>query len=157
ARRTSAGTGRSLRREAARPSPPAPPRSTRRRVAPPPGSRYDADRHPLAAHEVGHGGRFGEHLAERRAVVRVVLKGDLPAGRDLAEDAADDAEAVLAAVAGDGDPRLAPNLRRAVEDRRVGDVGKVGQDHVDVLLEQGVGEALLDRDIEFDAEALGVL
>ena len=72
----------------------------------------------LAAPASSRDGRFGDH-------------------------AADHAEAVLAAVAGDGDPRLALDLRRALEDRRVGDVGEVGDDQVDVLRDL-VGQALVD-------------
>ena len=53
--------------------------------------------------------------------------------RRFRDQAADHAEAVLAAVAGDRDPRLALDLGRALEDRRVGDVGKVGDDQVDLL------------------------
>ena len=153
--------GRSLPRAAARPWPGARPRSS-------PASRLglrarhgahwgQADRHPLAAHVVGQRGRVLEHLPHRRPVVGVVLEGHPPAGRHLGEHAADHAEAVLAAVAGDGDPRLALDLRRALEDRRVGDVGKVGEDEVDLLRRRLVGQALLDRDLEVEAEPLGVL
>ena len=116
-----------------------------------------ADRHPLAAHVVGQGGGVLEHLPHRRPVMGVVLEGDPPARRDLGEHAADHAEAVLAAIAGDGDPRLAPDLGRALEDGRVGDVGEVGEDEVDLLVEILVRKALLDRDLEVDAEPLGVL
>ena len=61
-----------------------------------------------------------------------------PGGR-FRDQAADHAEAVLAAVAGDRDPRLALDLRRALEDGRVGDVGKVGDHQVDAL--EAVGQA----------------
>ncbi len=59
-------------------------------------------------------------------------------------------------VAGDRDPRLAADLGRALEDRRVGDVGKVGEDQVDLLAER-VGQALGDDHLELEAEPLGVL
>ena len=55
-----------------------------------------------------------------------------------------------------GDPRLAADLGRALEDRRVGDVGKVGDHQVDAP-RRAVGDALADGDLERDAEPLGVL
>src|SRR4029077_14026942 len=80
-------------------------------------SRRDADSYPLTTHVVAHGSRVAQHLPHRRPVVRVVLHRQPPAARRFGDQAADHAEAVLAAGAGDGDPRLATDLRRAVIDR----------------------------------------
>ena len=109
-RRDLVAIGEALRADRARSLPPAAARAFRggrSRLSPAKArpsrvlrrSRRQADRDPLVAPVVGARLGLAQQLAHRRAVVGVVLERHPPTARRFLDQAADDVEAVLAAVA----------------------------------------------------------